>query len=64
METDDADIYDEDLVCRRCGAEGLHWEVVGWDARGVEKWRLCDADGDLHQCSAAASADEFDDVSR
>ncbi len=51
------------MACRRCGAQDLHWDVQKWDARGLEVWRLYDDDDQLHECSNAASADEFEDVS-
>lgn len=62
--------YDEDyggqepgnVTCRRCGAEGLHWEVARWDRAGKEVWRLFDDEDEEHVCGAA-SADDFEDVS-
>lgn len=57
----DPDAYG--VTCRRCGAQDLHWDVQKWDARGFEVWRLYDDDDQLHECSNAASADEFEDVS-
>lgn len=59
----DIDPDADGVACKRCGAQGLHWDIQKWDARGREVWRLYDEDDALHECSNAARADEFEDVS-
>lgn len=48
---DAADLYDlmygdeDEVTCRTCGEEGLHWD---YDAEG--NFRLKDEDGEFHVC--------------
>lgn len=49
---------DQDVVCNRCGAEGLEWVDCG-----TAGWKLYEG-MKLHRCQNGAKADEFEDVSR
>lgn len=42
-----------DVVCKRCGADGLHWVHTG------ARWALADSKG-LHSCTKPAPAGAFE----
>lgn len=48
--------------CRKCGADGLHWEMRVHTQTGKEFWRLYEADVTQHKCRDQASVNEFEAV--
>lgn len=61
LNLDDFEIEGSNTVCKRCGANDLHWE----EARGPhnrKRWVLMEWNEEIHICPdapRAASADEF-----
>ena len=60
----DYDPNDEDedglrlVTCKFCGVPGFNWHSTG------VRWRLMDAKGNLHTCSAKATDDDFKDMTK
>jgi hypothetical protein len=54
------DEEDNAIACKRCGADGLHWERARGEHNEI-RWVLMEADDSIHVCpdAAAAKADEF-----
>ena len=58
---DDEDCGEEGTItCKRCGADGLHWERARGEHNEI-RWVLMEEDDSIHVCpdAGAAKADEF-----
>lgn len=53
---DSEDEEARDVECERCGASGLHWEETD------TAWRLCEENGDFHDCHLAEAAEGFERI--
>ena len=56
MDGDDMDHDPQDITCKHCEADFLHWEDVGG------RWVLHEMDGTAHKCPETTGEFVFDPV--